>query len=544
MSDDAKALIDRTERLREKRQNWLNWWQEIACRVMPSSATFTVDGPEGVKRTERQFSGKPVTANEGFASIMDDLVTPRTQYWHGLEAQDENINDDQEVAQYFERLTKLLFALRYSPSANFASQRSQGYLSMGAFGNTCLFVDEQVGVGPLYKQIFMREVLWAQNAHGRIDTVHRDFKMSVTNAAQMFGGLAKLPERMRVAYEKNPYQEFPFLHCVAPNEERVPSRRDHRGMPYASYYVGVDDKVILQRAGYRGFPFAIGRYLLGPGETFARSPAMSSWGAILTLNEEKKTVLRSGQRAVDPPLLLTEDGPLDAFNMRSNALNYGALAGDGTALVQPLKTDANIPLGIELMEIEQQEIDDAFLVTVRNMLLNENIKTATQVYEVIQQKGAILAPMAGRMESEDLGPMIQREIEIASRQTANAWIFEEMPQKLRDAGGLYKIKFTSPLAKAMRTQEAAAVLRTFEAIGQAIQIDPSAAFVLDVPQAVREIAEISGVPAHLLRDEKTVQQMQADHVQQQQLSQAAQLAPNVSTAVLNAAKAEQLRSAA
>jgi hypothetical protein len=60
------------------------WWQEIAYRVLPSEAQFTTIDTEGTKRTERLFDSTAATANERFAAVMEDLLTPRTQRWHGL----------------------------------------------------------------------------------------------------------------------------------------------------------------------------------------------------------------------------------------------------------------------------------------------------------------------------------------------------------------------------------------------------------------------------------------------------------------------------
>lgn len=542
MVDDAKTIIKRKETLEQKRLNWLNWWQEIAYRVMPSSATFTVDAYEGQRRSERQFSGRPVTANERFSAVMEDLMTPRNQQWHGLGPEEDDLEDDQAVKVFLEKLNRGLFTQRYRPEANFASQKSQGYASIGAFGNSCMFIDEDVGVGSRYRQIFMKEVLWAQNHAGMIDTVYRCFKMEARQIVQRFGD-KNLPPKVKAAIDKNDeFKEFDLIHCVAPNEERIESRKDYQGMPWSSYYLAIDDKHIIENSGYTSFPYAIGRYMLAPNEVYARSPAMGCWGAILTINEEKKSIMRAGQQAVEPTLLLSDDGALDSFNMRGHALNYGALSSDGVPLVQPLKMGADIPLGLELMEAEGIEIDDSFLITIFKVLTEHPEMTATQVMEIAQQKAALIAPVMGRQVSEDLGPQIHREIDIFAKQHKNAELMQQMPDSLRESGGLYKVIYTSPLARAMRAQDGVAIMRTFEALGQAIQIDPASAFIMDVPGSVREIAEINGVPAKLVRDDATVQQMKDNAAQQAAASQAAAVAPNLSTSVLNAAKAEQIRS--
>lgn len=532
---DADSILSHEEQLASRRSNFDTWWDEIARRVLPSEASFTTISAEGEKRTERLFDGTPVTALERFAAVMEDLLTPRTQLWHQLAPEDESLAEDQEVKAYLEQVNKILFSMRYSPRANFASQKHQGYLSVGAFGNSCMLIDDDVGRGVRYRQIHMREIRWAEDHQGRIDTIYRRFCLEARQAVQKFG--KKCPEKIRDAAEKEPFKEFQFVHAVIPNPDRKPGRQDYRGMPWASYYVFVDDKSMVDIGGYTSWPYAIGRYQLATNEVYARSPAMACWPAICTLNEEKKTVLRAGQKEVDPPVLLQEDGALEAFNMRAGALNYGMVTSDGSPLAIPFRTGANVPLGVELMQLEKQHIDDSFLVTVFQILMDHPQMTATQVLEITQQKGVLLAPIMGRQHSEDLGPMIERELDIA----AKAGLLPPMPDALIERGGEYKIEYRSPLARAMRAQDGVAIARTLEALPAAIAVDQSAALVVDVPSAVRELAEINGVPAKLLRGADQI----AEIARQQQMAQAAQQAaamvPDMSDAMLNAAKAEQIR---
>jgi hypothetical protein len=209
--------------------------------------------------------------------------------------------------------------------------------------------------------------------------------------------------------------------------------------------------------------------------------------------------------------------------------------------VQPLQLKANIPLGVELMQLEKQDIDDSFLVSIFRILAENPQMTATQVLEIAQQKGVLLAPVMGRQQSEDLGPLIEREIDIASRLPGNEWITEEMPEELAEDSGNYDVEYRSPLARAMRAQEGVAILRTMEAVGAAAAIDPDAAMVIDVKGAVRELADINGMPAKLVRDEKTLARMLEAKEQADTEASIAAMAPDMSQAALNAAKAEQLR---
>lgn len=545
MSDDARSLVAFQEKLAVKRSNFESWWDSIAQRVLPAEATFTTTTEEGTPRTERLFSGKPVTCNERFAAVLDELLTPSTQEWHGLIPEDTELAEDHEARVYLERLTKLLFAKRYTPKANFAAQRHQGYLSVGAFGNSNMFIDEDLKTrGPRYRHIPLKESYWALNHVGLIDCMYRRYVLTAKQAQQDGAEQRwQLPAEITKALEKDPLKEFEFLHVVKPNDDRKYGRLDSSGMPWQSFYIALCDKEqILSTGGYRSWPYATGRYMVHGREAYGHSPAMSAWPGILTLNEEKKTVLRAGQKVVDPPILLSEEGALEPFNLRSGALNPGMVSANGSPLALAFETKGQIPLGVELMGIENAEIEESFLVSVFRMLMDPRM-TAAQVYELAAQKATVVAPAAQRLRSEDLGMLIEREIDILSQDTANRWILEEMPDALRESGGAYKIDYRSPLARAMRANDAVAILRTLEVIPTAAGIDQSAALVYDIPKMVRELGEINGVPAKLTRSPDEVERLAEQQRQAAALSAAAEVAQPLSQAALNAAKAEESRAA-
>lgn len=543
MSDDANTIIKHQAYLAGLRTNWDTWWQDIALRVLPSEAQFTTTDSEGTKRTERLFDSSAAMANERFAAVMEDLLTARTQRWHGLKppARYGDLAENQNVRAWYEQARDVLFAMRYSTRANFAAQKQQGYESLGAFGNSAMFIDEKVGdrISPArYIQCHMSEITWAQDESGRINLVYRKFPMQARNAVKRFGA-KQLPEKIRVAAEKDPFKTFDFIHCTQPNEERIASRLDYRGMPWSSYYVTCEGSVVLSEGGYRTWPWALGRYKLSTRETYGRSPAMLAWPAIMTLQEQKKTVLRAGQTNVHPPMLLTEEGALEAFSMRPGALNHGLVSDKGDVLAHPLKTGADVPLGLELMQIEKQDIKDAFLQTIFEVLVENPQMTATQVLEIVQARGVLLAPTMGRQQSEDIGPQVEREMDIA----AAAGLLPPLPEELAELEEVYEVEYTSPLARAMRAPDALAIQRTLEVLPGAIAIDPSAAYVFDIPSSMREVAEINGYPAKLMRDQEKVDAIVAQKNQEQQSASIAAAAPDLSQAALNAAKAEQLRAA-
>jgi hypothetical protein len=535
MSDDADTLIKHQAALETKKANFMTWWQDICYRVLPAEATFTTISSEGEKRTERLFDSTAAKANRAYGSILEDLATPRSSRWHGIGAENEELSEDQETDEYFDAATNVLFSMREKPKSMFYAARAKNYLMQGAVGNRALFIPEVVGDGSRYIPCHMREITWAEDQYGAIDTIYRKYPIMGKNAIAQFGD--QLSSDLRTKMQEKPFDTWQFLHCVKPNEERIPSRRDHRGMEWSGFYVSLDDKSIVDAGGFWEWPWAIARDDVAVGESYGRSPAMMCWPSIMTLQEQKKTILRAGQKEVDPPILLSEEGPLGPFSLKSAAMNYGAVSADGHPLAVPFKTGANIPLGLELMSIEGQDVRDAFLSSLWDMIVNENIETAAQVYELARKRAINLAPLMGRTHSEDLGPMIHRELGIASRNG----LLPPLPRRLARMGGGYKPVYTSPLAKAMRAQDGLAIVRTLEVLPAAIAVDPRARHAVKITESMRELADINGMPAKLVRSLEEIGAIDAQEREQAAAAAAASVAPEMSQAALNAAKAQQIR---
>lgn len=537
MDGIAEQIVTDWQRLAGDRGNEEQQWQEIAERICPShSNTFssgsTVGRSHGEKKTDKLFDSTATIAVGRFAAILDSMLTPANQKWHRLAASNPDLNKNREVKKYFESVRDILFRYRYAPKANFTSQNQQNYSSLGLYGTGCMFTDELYGEkGLRYRNIHIGEIYFAENHQGVVDKAYRHFPLTARQAVQKWG--EKCPQKIRDALKTNPEQNFYFIHAVMPREDYDPTRFDHKGMKIASYYVSLEEKKLLGESGYHVFPYSISRYIQSVGEVYGRSPAMEVLPALKTLNEEKKTVLKQGQRALDPVLLAFDDGVLDGFSLRSGAINYGGVSADGRALVHTLPM-GNIVAGKELMDDERAVINDSFLVTLFQLLTDGPQKTATEVLELTKEKGILMAPTIGRQRSEYLGPMIEREIDVLDRQG----LLPPMPGILIEAKGEYSIMYESPLDQAMRAGEASGLMRTLEATLQVVNVtqnpEPLDNFNWDV--IIPEVAEIQGVPMRWMNSPEAMAKMKAARAQQQQQQQMIQAAPGMA-AMIKAAPA-------
>lgn len=535
MDSRVKDLIDRQSQMESDRAIWEQHWREIAERVLPRQNDFiTARQPEGAKRTDKIFDATACLALERSASAIDSLITPATQQWHGLEPEDPALANDREVKAYCEEVTKILFRVRYAPSANFASQTHECYIGLMAFGTLGMFVDDVVGLGIRYKSIPLVESYIAENHAGVVDYIHRKFPMTTRQAIQKFG--TALPEKLRNAGEKEPFRKWDFIHCVKPNEDQKYGRMDRSGMPFLSYYVSIEEQAMLSEGGYRTMPYMFSRHVTAPRETYGRSPAMTVLPDIKMLNEMEKSFIRAAHKIISPPLLAYGDGILSAFSTRPDAINYGGVNDQGQQLVVPMKTGANLPIVREMSDQRRKVINDAFYITLFQILVENPRMTATEALIRAQEKGQLLAPTVGRQQTEFLGPMIEREIDILQF----ARILPPPPEKLLRSGGGLKVRYKSPLTRLQRAEDGVAIMRTVEQMVSIANAGKPEVLEVFEPMALAfEVAEINGAPAKVLRTKEDYQAVIARNAQQQQDQIDAKNAAAASVAAKNLSAASE-----
>lgn len=520
MDQRAEDCIREQEQLASARGVWENHWREVAERVRPQQNFFQmIQRPDGDKRNEKIFDATAPLALSKFAAAVISMSFPATQTYHKLQISDDGVGKDTEVRRYLDVVNDKLFKVRYSPKANWQAQSGEVVMDIGAFGTGILFTDDVLGVGIRYKALPLAQCYIAENAHGMVDTLHRKFQWTAHQAASKFGR-DKLPEMMQKALDTEPQKKFWFLHCVKPNPERKAGRRDYQGMDYWSCYISLEEgRQILEEGGFRTFPFAVPRFETSPNEFYGRSPAMKVLPDIKMLNEMSKSIIRSAHMAVSPPIMLSDDGALQAFNLRPNALNFGAIDDQGRPRAMPFEARARVDIGLDMMNQRREVINDAFFVTLFRILVEEPQITATEAMLRAQEKGQLLAPTMGRIQSEMLGSVIEREIDIL----AHAGELPPMPDLLREfymSGGEHHIEYQSPLNMAQKAGSGVAIMNTMQAIAPLAQIDPKVMMRFNLDKAAERVGRINGVPEDIIRSDEEVAAMDQ---QAQQASQAQQL---------------------
>ena len=492
MSKRVHDLLARLKRMGDQRRQWESHWQELAEYLLPKRADFTATPQPGGKRTDKQFDATPMQAARGLAASLDGLLKPKTQRWFSLRAEDEALNETHDVKLWLRTAEDRLFNAFYEPSARFLQRSAEVDLDLVVFGTGVLFIGERSDEsGLLFQSLHLRDSFVAENADGEIDTVFRILRLTASQAVQKFGA-EKLGRRTREALDRNREdEEFEFLQAVLPRHDRDARRSDAANMKFASVIVDIGSEHIVGESGFRDFPFVIPRWDTASGEVYGRSPGMLALPDIKTLNAMGKTILEAGHKIVNPPLLVPNDG----IGANPRTFPGGVTPFDAGLL---LHTGGNIPIGREMQNDMRGQVWSAFFRNVLQLPFDGPQMTATEILERKAEFMRVIGPTFGRLEADYTGPMVERAFRLMMR----AGAMPKPPDVL--AGADIRFEYASPIAKAQKQIDAAALGKTVADLGALAAQNPAILDNFDDDRVAREIAEANGLPQHWIRSSEEV----------------------------------------
>lgn len=535
MAGIAQDLIQKQAELEADRSTFEEHWAEVAKVVFPRADSFFNDKrKQGEKLTRDKYDDTATLALDHGAAAIEGVVSPRGQLWHGIGLPEE-IEKDQEAQEWADSLTRFLFKKRYSAISNFASQLHECYLSLLAFGNCVMAVEDMLDGNVRYKASHIKEHFFTENIFGRVDNDYRKYELTARQAAEKFRD--KTPEKIKDILDKSPNQKFDFLHVIRPDDENETDN------PFISYHVFVEGNELIDIGSFKSFPYIISRWTTNPNEVYGRSPAMSVLSEIKMLNQMRKTDIKARHMAVDPPILAADQHTVRKFSMRPGALNYGTLDMNGNPLVRPYQSGASIQASNDGTDQSRQFINRAFFLNLFQILVDAPQMTATEVLQRAQEKGQLLTPTAGRQMSELLEPIIMREIDIYE----SYGIFEDgkplaLPESVKAMQGEFNIKYTNPLSRMQLSDEALGVERTVQSLLPLAQLDPSILDRIDWKEYADILREANGAPARIFKSDEEMQAIAEAKAQQQQLQQIIEAAPQVAGSIKDVAQAQSYAS--
>ena len=502
----AKELKDNLSRLQTKRQNWESHWQEVADYMLPRKSDVNRERSRGDKRNVQIYDSTAVHSLELLASSLHGMLTSNAQRWFQLRYKEAAFNDLDEAKEWLEDATEKMYVA--FARSNFQQEIFENYHDLIAFGTACLFIEEDKDDIIKFSARHIKEIYITENDKGFIDTIYRKFKMTAKAAFERFGK-DNISRDLAVKFQKTPFDDVELVHVVRPRSVYNPSKLDKQNMPFQSVYMEYETGHIISIGGFREFPYVVPRYLKASNEIYGRSPGMNSLPDVKVLNKMVEVSMKAAQKQVDPPLLVPDDAMILPVRTAPGSLNY--YRSGSRDRIEALNIAANNPLGLNMEDQRRRSISRTFHVD--QLLIQENrTMTATEVMQRNQEKMRILGPVIGRLQQELLMPLIIRVFNIMLRNKE----FLPAPELL--VNQQVDIEYVSPVALAQKGSQLESIMRGLELFGSISQIAPVTDYI-DENGLIKQIINILGLPAKMIKSDKEVQELRAVR-QEQQAAQA------------------------
>lgn len=524
MKDAVNQIIKRLEQLESWRSPWESLWQDCTDYVNPRRGDFTTKQFRGSRsRFDKVFDSTAPLANEQLASGLHGHLTNTAERWFSLRVPG---NDEPSLSmrQWLQGTVEAMFDSCFNlPETNFITAVHEMYLDIGAYGTAVFYVEDRPGKPIQFRSFHLADCYVAENHEGMIDTCYRKYKHTARQLMQLYSDV--LPEKFKEIATKQPFQEFTCVHAVEPRADLVytgEDKKDPLNMPFKSCYVLVEEKLLLKEGGFMEFPYMVPRWSKTSGEVYGRSPAMVCLPDIRMVNEMMKTTIRAAQKATDPPLMVPDDGFMMPLRTIPGGLNYYR---SGTPdKVEPLVGGERPDVGLDFIESRREHISKSFHVDWLQLRDGPQM-TATEVLQRQEEKMRLMGPMVGRLQSEFLGPMIDRVFALMLRRNELA----RPPGELE--GVKLHVDYISPVARAQKAQSVFNFTRFLEQMIPLANVKPEIFDNINADGTFRWAHHTLDAPAETLTDPKTVEeQRQARAEQEQEMQQAAMMQQQATTA--------------
>lgn len=512
----------RYKKLETDRTSWRSHWIEITDNLLPRRGRYLMEAQSsrGRKRNTKIIDS---TAGQALrvlsAGMMSGLTSP-ARPWFRLEVGDEEIMAQNGVKAWLgesERVIRMLLS-----SSNFYTSAANVYTELGAFGTSPVLRRHHPDRLLHYRPFTAGEYVVAENDFGDVDTLAREFQMTVSQMVEQFvinhrtgeEDWWKVSKAVKSLWDHKNYDELvSVIHMIQPRrkEEIDPDRRDGANRPVADIYfeVGADNDVLLQDSGYNKQPFYVPRWDVLGGDVYGTSPAMEALGDIKQLQHQQRRKAQAIDKMVSPPMVASNNMRGKPTTTMPAGVTYvdphnGQSGFQPAYLVQPRLGE----MQQDIAEV-QLRIQRGFYADLFAMMINSDRRqiTATEVVERHEEKLVLLGPVLQRLNTDYLDPLIDDAFERALA----AGMLPPPPEAL--FGVKIDIRYVSLLAQAQEAVAATGIERTFGLAGNLSAVFEDITDNLDADIAFREYSGIVGNSPNILRDKSDVDQIRADRAQ-------------------------------
>ncbi|MDR2209362.1 MAG: hypothetical protein LBE22_10390 [Azoarcus sp.] len=530
----AQDIRNRWHRLLSERSSYELGWRQSSKLVFPRSGRFLAsDRNRGGDRSNEILDNTVTRAVRTLAAAMVAGMSSPASKWMRLTTSSPELDESHAVKTWLSKVETAQFMI-FAKSNTYRALHSL-YEEQIVYGQASDIIDDNYRTVIHNHTLTVGEYAFACDSLGQVDTLYREFDMTVSQLVETFG-INNVSGYVRRRYESREYDYWvTVLHAIEPRRGRDTRKRDNLNMRWRSVYIERDgDKcVVLRESGYEDFPALCPRWIVRPPDVYGDSPVMDALGDIKQLQHEQLRKSKGIDWQTDPAIIYPANFKDSLLDTRPGSAVFGNAAAQTAA--QPVFDARYMNLSYLLQDIEdvRKRIHDALYTNVILMIAEggDQQKTAREISAREVEKLMVLGPVLERQQAEILEPLVNLTFMKALR----AGILPPPPPEIQ--GQELSVEYISMLAQSQRAFGLAATDRFVSKLGMISEIKPEVLDRFDADRWVDVVSDAEGVDpsiivagpqAAIIRQQRAEQEQAAK--QAMAMQQGADIAAKLSSA--------------
>ncbi len=500
-------VVEKFKKLEIDKSPMLPVWEDINRFAYPSSQSFMSEYSAGANKRKLQFDSVAERALEIFASSMIGMIANPTTKYINYEPRNKDLHNDRSVQEFIEEAQDYVLSVFNNPATKFYDNLFYTLQNLGAYGTASLLSDSDEKHVATFRAESPRNFNFTEGFNGTVEEIYLERKYTYAQLERLADENGwELPQDFN---KKKPDEECKVVRWIGRNPEFSADGVGEQFMRYRSEYWLKDEQKKVKTSGFNTFPAPIGRWGQLDDLKWGDSPARMALNEIKILNASERHLTFAEEYSLRPALFVSSEAKFGKLNLSPGAVNAGR--GNPNDTLRTLGINGDLNFSLERNRLRRETIMQAFYVDVFQTM-SDNDMTATEVQIRAQEKLRGIAPKAARIQTDILGPTAERILRMGIDRGDLV-----VPEALK--GQSLEVVYTSPLAIAQRSQEAINLQMFLQDAFMVAQANPEALMRLDFDAITEEFAEIRGVPAKVLLEEKEYEALKQAMQQQQQLQQ-------------------------
>lgn len=519
-----EKILQRFNTLKAERSNWNNSWQRIAELVNTKKANFTSSQTEGEFYNTKVFDTTAQTCVKNRASTIKSMLFGN--YDFKLEPVKKYIDND-NIVKFFDEATSILKDNLRNPNSSFNKALSQAGEMDATFGTSVIYSDF-TNNHLSFKCLDLRECYIDVDYTDNVDTLFREFSLSVRQAVQQFGLENLSVETQKDYRENNLDRKVLILNVIAPKQDLKQFDLElANDFTYLSVFVEEKEQHLIAKQGYYEKPFVVNREGQKVGEKYGRSPSFDCISLINQANCVIKDLMIIVNRQAEPPLGTFDDKQV--LDLSAGAINRFQPLPTGNPVFNLINETGQPQILAEYIESIREKITKCYGIDrLLDFNSNGSQMTAREVNERAKIRNETLNDLFQEEIDNKYNPLLERAFNLLFRNGYFNFLLQdniqEMQNILSSDEEIYKISYYNQIERDKNNQDNNELLNIWNSAGIIAQLtqDLSVFDNLNYDKTITAMKPLS-YTNEIFRNENDVRNIREKRQEQQQQMMAQQM---------------------